>query len=124
MGWKRHCMLPSDCRLTHFNKYVYVTFISHYPLLGVRPILFAHDTLESKRCVDEELLSVHIFHRATLNRGEPMVPSTQIMGGRFRRGLHSDVVTFQLDSLFSPRPCAKVMGKKQDGSPLFLYPAF
>ena len=31
---------------------------------------------------------------------------------------------FQLDSLFSPRPCTKVMGKKQDGSPLFLYPAF
>ena len=59
MGWKRHCMLPSDCRLTHFNKYVFATFISHYPLLGV--ILFAHDTLESKRCVDEELLSVHNF---------------------------------------------------------------
>ena len=31
---------------------------------------------------------------------------------------------FQLDSLFSPSPCTKVMGKKQDGSLLFLYPAF
>ena len=31
---------------------------------------------------------------------------------------------FQLDSLFSPRPYTKVMGKKQDGSLLFLYPTF
>ena len=31
---------------------------------------------------------------------------------------------FQLDSLFSPRPCTKVLGKKQDGSLLVLYPAF
>ena len=31
---------------------------------------------------------------------------------------------FQPDSLFSPRPYTKVMGKKQDGSLLFLYPTF
>ena len=31
---------------------------------------------------------------------------------------------FQLDSLFSPKPCTKVIGEKQDGSLLFLYPAF
>ena len=42
--------------------------------------------------------------------------------GDFRQGLNSEVVTFQLDSLFSTRPCSKVMGKKEDGSLLFVYP--
>ena len=31
---------------------------------------------------------------------------------------------FQLDLLFSPRPCTKVIVKKEDGSHLFLHPAF
>ena len=34
------------------------------------------------------------------------------MGGRVRQGLDSEVVNFQLDSLFSPRPCTKVIGKE------------
>ena len=72
---------------------------------------------KSQQCVDRA-------HRAWLNRGLPMGQSTQIMGGSFRQGPNSAVVTFQLDSLFSPRPCTKVMGEKQDGSQIFLYPDF
>ena len=60
--------------------------------------------------------------RAGLNRGVLMGRLTQIMGGSFRRGLNSEVVPFLLKSLFSPRPCTKI--KKQDGSLLFLNPAF
>ena len=33
-------------------------------------------------------------HRAELNRGVPMGPSTQIMGGNFTKGLNSEAVTF------------------------------
>ena len=66
-----------------------------------------------------------LYHRAAgLNRGVPMDKSTDIMKGSFRRGLHSDVDTFSTRLAVQPRPCTKVTGKKQDGSLLFLQPAF
>ena len=60
-------------------------------------------------------------NRAGLYGGVPMGWSTQIMWGSFRRRLNSDEVIFPL---FSPRPCTKTMGKKQDDSLQLLYPAF
>ena len=60
--------------------------------------------------------------RAGLNRGVLMGRLTQIMGGSFRLGLNSEVVPFQLKSLFSPRPCTKIDGEKAISQPPIFEP--
>ena len=52
-----------------------------------------------------------------MNRGIPMGRSIQIIGGSFRCGLHSKMVTFST----SPCPLYIVTGKEQDGSILFCF---
>ena len=51
-------------------------------------------------------------HRAGLNRGVPMDRSTQIMGGSFRRGLNSEVVTFSTRLAVQPSHLYKSNGEK------------
>ena len=64
-------------------------------------------------------------HRAGLNRRVPMGRSTQIVGGSFRLGLNSKVVTFSTRLAVQSSPMFKSNGKKkQDDSFLFLYAAF
>ena len=52
------------------------------------------------------------FHRAGLNRGVPMGPSTQIEGGSFRRGLSSEIVTFSTRLAVQLSPLYKRNGEK------------
>ena len=52
------------------------------------------------------------IHRAGLNRGVPMGRSTKIMGGSFRRGLNSKVVTFSTRLAVQPSPLYKSNGEK------------
>ena len=51
-------------------------------------------------------------HRAGLNRGVPMCRSTQIMGGSFRRGLTSELVTFSTARAVPPSLLYKSNGWK------------
>ena len=62
-------------------------------------------------CV-EVLSFTIIIIELDLNRGVPMGRSTQIMGGNFRRGLHSDVVTFSTRLAVQPSPLYKSNGEK------------
>ena len=58
------------------------------------------------------LRTMRKYHRAGLNRGVPIGQSTQIMGGSFRRGLNSEVVTFSNRLAVQPSPLYKINGKK------------
>ena len=54
-----------------------------------------------------------LVHIAGLNRGVPMGRSTQIMGGSFRQGLNSEVVTFLTKLAVQPSPLCKSNGEKK-----------
>ena len=62
---------------------------------------------------------VCVNHRAELNRGVPRARSIKIMGEILGEGWIQNLSHFQLDLLFSPHPCTKVIGKTQDGTSYF-----
>ena len=62
------------------------------------------------------LTSTH-HHRAGLNRGSQM---DRLWEAVSREGCIQKWSHFRLDSLFCPHPCTEAMGKKRDGSLLFL----
>ena len=71
------------------------------------------------------LLSLDFYHfhqRAELNSGGPMSRSIQIMGGSFRQGSNSKVVTFSARLAVHPCPCTKVMGKSKTAASYFCIP--
>ena len=100
---------------------MYKTFVNIYMINTYFPNLFPIGIRfwKRKKC---DLLRTPIIadyfieHRAQLSRGIPMSRSIQIIGGTFRRGLHSKVVTFLTS------PCPLYNGEKAGLQHPILYP--
>ena len=95
-------MVRNELASIHFGWEIHIYYERRHAVLWrVRRALFMN-----------EENSVYWSHIAGLNRRVPMGRSTQILGGSFRQGLNSEVVTFSTRLAFQFSPLYKSDGEK------------